>query len=251
MGALHAGHVALLKKCHKENQIAILSIFVNPTQFGPQEDYHAYPRTRRHDLELAASTGCQIAFCPSTTTMYPEQNLTTINVAGVSEGLCGKTRPGHFQGVATVVTKLLNIIQPHTAYFGQKDYQQVAVIKKMAADLNMPVKIRVVATQREKDGLAMSSRNIYLSPQERKDATILYQSLVAAKKRIAAGERRADVIQSSMRTMIMQTPATIDYIECVDANTLEPVSILHGKVVIAVAAVFGKARLIDNIVLQI
>lgn len=251
MGAFHSGHLALIKKCRKDNDITVVSIFVNPIQFGPKEDFHAYPRDKQHDCRLAKECGCDIVFYPSVSAMYPHKPITTIDVPVVSEGMCGQTRPGHFRGVATVVAKLFHIVMPDTAYFGQKDFQQVAVIKKMITDLNFPISIKVIPTVREQNGLAMSSRNMYLTAQEREDAAVLYEALKLAKDRIENGERRVDPISALIRSCISRTSGKIDYIECRDANTLEPIKMFRGKCVIAVAAVFGKARLIDNIILQI
>lgn len=251
MGALHQGHLSLIKASRRENDMTVLSIFVNPTQFGPKEDLKAYPRPKKQDCRLAREAGCDIVFYPSVKTMYPDGQTTVIDVPGVSEGLCGQRRPGHFRGVATVVAKLFHLVMPDNAYFGRKDYQQVTVIKKMVADLNFPIKIKEVATVREPDGLAMSSRNSYLNQCQRREAVILYQSLRAAKDIVRAGERRASVIRASIRRRISQTSGRLDYIACVDAKTLKPVTQFKGTCLIAVAVFFGTTRLIDNIVLQI
>jgi len=251
MGAFHEGHLSLIKRCRKDSDIVVVSIFVNPIQFGPNEDLAAYPRNTQRDCRLAQKYGCDILFYPSATAMYPHPAITTINVPDVSEGLCGEKRPGHFTGVATVVAKLFHIVLPDIAYFGQKDFQQIAVIRKMVSDLNFPIRIKTVPTVREKDGLAMSSRNIYLTDQERKEAPVIYQSLKRAKQKILSGERRPEALIAFIRSCIAQTSGTIDYIECLDAQTLEPINIIRGNCVIAVAVFFGKARLIDNIVLQI
>ena len=251
MGALHEGHLSLIRRCRKDDDIVVVSVFVNPTQFGPREDFKLYPRNRANDLALARSAGCDIVFFPSVSAIYPRGKSTTVTVPEVSQGLCGSKRPGHFQGVATIVAKLFNIVQPEHAYFGQKDYQQVVVIKRMVADLNIPLHIHTVPTFREPDGLAMSSRNRYLSPRQRNEAAVIYRSLTLAKSRIAEGERSSVKIKSIIRRQISKTSGRIDYIECADAYTLQPLARLGGKCVIAAAVFFGKARLIDNIVLQI
>jgi pantoate--beta-alanine ligase len=251
MGAFHDGHLSLIKKCRQENDIVVVSIFVNPTQFGPKEDFSTYPRNKMRDCRLANEYGCDIVFYPSVATMYPEDRMTMIEVPNVSEGLCGAKRPGHFRGVATIVAKLFHIVTPDTAYFGQKDFQQVAVIRKMTADLNFPITIKTVPTFRETDGLAMSSRNVNLSANHRKEAAVLYQALTHAKDKIFAGEMHSSAIRSLIRSQINRTSGVIDYIECRDAKTLKPVKKFHGKCVIALAVFFGKVRLIDNIVLQI
>lgn len=251
MGALHEGHLSLIKKCRKENDVVVVSIFVNPIQFGPNEDFVTYPRHKTQDCTLAKQAGCDIIFYPSVKTLYPRIPSTTIDVPGVSDGLCGSKRPGHFRGVATIVAKLFNIANPHRAYFGQKDFQQVAVIKKMTADLNFPVAIKSVPTKRSKDGLAMSSRNIYLSTKQRQEAPIIYQSLRLAKQKILNGNCDVSSIQRFIREKISTTSGKIDYIECRDAKSLTPLKIFKGKCIIAVAVFFGTTRLIDNITLQI
>ena len=251
MGALHDGHLALIRRCRKENDLVVVSIFVNPTQFGPKEDFRAYPRNKKQDCALAESASCDIVFAPSVAAMYPTEKGTTIDVPELSQGLCGAKRPGHFQGVATVVTKLFNIVQPDQAYFGQKDYQQVAVIKQMVVDLNLPVCVHTVPTFREPDGLAMSSRNRYLTCGQRKEAPVIYRALQLAKTRISEGEQSTAKIKALIRRAITSTSGKIDYIECVNAQTLKPITRVQGKCVIAAAVIFGKARLIDNIVLQI
>jgi pantoate--beta-alanine ligase len=251
MGYLHEGHLNLVKIAKKKSDLCVVSIFVNPLQFGPQEDYHIYPRNFSRDKKLLKDLGVDIIFYPEVKEMYPEEQLTFVQVKKLSEGLCGRSRPGHFEGVATVVAKLFNIVKPHIAVFGQKDYQQAVIIKKMVKDLNFDVKIIVAPTVREKDGLACSSRNSYLSEKERKEAVVLYQSLLLAKKMIAEGERNPEEIIKEMTKLITtKSSGKIDYIEIVDANTLQPVKEIRGKVCIALAVFFNKARLIDNILVQ-
>jgi len=251
MGAFHQGHLSLIRQCKKENARRVVSIFVNPTQFGPKEDYRQYPRNKRRDCRLAAEAGADIIFYPSADEMYPSGHSTLIDTGDLTRTLCGKSRPGHFHGVATVVAKLFLIVGPDRAYFGQKDYQQTVVIRKMVRDLNFPVRIKVVETMRESDGLAMSSRNIYLTPRERSEAGTLYASLKTAKHEVLEGELSVARIKARIRSMILKTSGRIDYIECVDAQTLRPIKRFDGRCVIAVAIHFGKARLIDNIILQI
>jgi pantoate--beta-alanine ligase len=251
MGYLHEGHLSLVKIAKKKSDLCVVSIFVNPLQFGPQEDYHIYPRNFSRDKKLLKDLGVDIIFYPEVKEMYPEEQLTFVQVKKLSAGLCGRSRPGHFEGVATVVAKLFNIVKPHIAVFGQKDYQQAVIIKKMVKDLNFDVKIIVAPTVREKDGLACSSRNSYLSEKERKEAVVLYQSLLLAKKMIAEGERNPEEIIKEMTKLITtKSSGKIDYIEIVDANTLQPVKEIRGKVCIALAVFFNKARLIDNILVQ-
>jgi len=249
MGALHDGHLALLRRCRRDNEVCVLSIFVNPLQFGPNEDYRAYPRRQKQDVSLAKKENVDIIFCPSAGAMYPTASLTSIHVRRLSELLCGRFRPGHFEGVATVVAKLLNAVNPHVLYLGQKDAQQCCVIRQMIQDLNFSVNVKTVATVREKDGLAMSSRNSYLSPAERKKAAFLFRALKAARREIRSGERRADKIIKLIRGIIhKKTSGRIDYVSCVDAQTLAPQQIIKGKTLIALAVHIGRARLIDNII---
>jgi pantoate--beta-alanine ligase len=251
MGYLHLGHASLLKKCKKENPICVLSIFVNPTQFGPNEDYRRYPRNKKHDEMLAKKEKVDIIFYPSVKEMYPSGYLTYVSVEKITNVLCGHSRPGHFRGVVTIVAKLMNAISPDILYLGQKDAQQVAVIKQMVSDLRWPTRVNVVPTVREKDGLALSSRNRYLSPEARRQAVSLYQSLCLAQKLIAKGERDSRAIIQQMTKMIKQNSLSkIDYISCVDAKTLLPVKRLKGDILIALAVFFGKTRLIDNILIS-
>ncbi len=249
MGCLHQGHLSLIRQAKKDCDICVASIFVNPIQFSPEEDYKKYPRDLECDSILAKSAGCDCIFYPEVKNMYPESYLTYVNVEKITDCLCGAVRPGHFKGVTTVVAKFLNIIQPDIAYFGQKDYQQVLVIRKMAYDLNMPLKIKIMPIIRESDGLSMSSRNTYLNVRERHEAAVLYQSLSKAKKMVLAGEKNSEKIIAGIRDMIMQkNSARIDYIAVTDAGTLEPLEQVKGKALIALAVWLGKTRLIDNII---
>jgi pantoate--beta-alanine ligase len=252
MGALHQGHATLLERCQKENDLTVLSIFVNPTQFGPTEDFQAYPRTFRQDVSVAKKAKVDIIFYPSVKEMYPSHSLTSIDLKKITKNLCGRFRPGHFQGVATVVAKLLNIVRPHTLYLGQKDAQQCVVIRQMVRDLNFPVEVKIVPTIREAGGLALSSRNKYLNAQQHRQAAALYESLLLAKKRIRQGTRKASVIIKLIKSYITQkTSGKIQYVECVDADSLQTLQTLRGKILIALAVWFGKARLIDNIIVQV
>ena len=251
MGYLHEGHLSLMRQAKKDRDISVISIFVNPAQFSPSEDFKKYPRNVRRDLALAKSAGVDVVFYPSSKAIYPKGYLTYVNVEKFTEVLCGKSRPGHFRGVITIVTKLFNIVQPDIAYFGQKDAQQAIVIKKMVQDLDMPVKIKIMPIVREPDGLAMSSRNAYLNLKERTDALVLYQSLIRAKRMIKKGERSSKKIVSAMRQMITaKKTADIDYISCVGLNNLEPLSRIQGRALIALAVFIGKTRLIDNIIVN-
>lgn len=252
MGYFHRGHLALMEKAREENDYVAVSLFVNPTQFGPGEDFAHYPRDPERDRRLAEEAGVDALFYPAPETMFPGDYQTYVEVTGLSQGLCGASRPGHFRGVATVVTKLFNIVTPDRAYFGEKDAQQLRVIRKMVADLNLPVEIRAVPTVREKDGLAMSSRNSYLTPEERRQATVLYQSLLWAKARLAEGERDPARLAAGMQRIIAGYPLVKpEYIEFRDDETLAPLVEIKGKVLIAVAARVGKARLIDNITVDV
>ncbi len=253
MGFLHEGHLGLMIRARQETDLVVASVFVNPTQFGPNEDLEAYPRNPERDRELMAGAGVDIAFFPSAGALYPEGYETFIEVGGsLTKRLCGASRPGHFRGVCTIVSKLFNLVQPDRAYFGQKDAQQVAVIRRMVNDLNIPVEIIPCPIVREADGLAMSSRNTYLSPKEREDALILNRSLKAAEAAIAAGERQAASVEALVREMIGEvSSAEIDYVEIVDAQTLEPVETIEGSVLIALAVKIGKPRLIDNCIVEV
>jgi pantoate--beta-alanine ligase len=247
MGFLHEGHLALVKQARIENPAVIVSIYVNPAQFGPREDFGAYPRDLNRDLELLRKEGIDIVFVPSDDEMYPPGFSSWVDVEKVTETLEGATRPGHFRGVATVVAKLFNIVQPTRAYFGQKDAQQVVVIKRMAADLNMGIEIVAVSTVRESDGLAMSSRNIYLSPEERQAATILFKALTLARQLREGGEKDAGKIRRQMTSLVQKEPlARIDYVSIADAETLEELSSIDGLAVASLAVRIGRTRLIDN-----
>ncbi|HBR15456.1 MAG TPA: pantoate--beta-alanine ligase [Candidatus Omnitrophica bacterium] len=252
MGALHDGHRSLLKKCRRENNLVVLSIFVNPQQFAPHEDYAQYPRDKKKDELLAKKENVDIIFYPSEEIMYPKGYLSYVTVESISDLLCGKSRPGHFKGVATIVAKLLNCVSPDILYLGQKDAQQAYILKKMIADLNFPVKVKICPIIRENDGLAMSSRNRYLTQQERKEAPILFQSLQEAKRKILAGERNLITISRLMESNIKRySHGKLDYIECVDPGTLAPLAQIQKKFMIALAVKLGKTRLIDNIIIQI
>jgi pantoate--beta-alanine ligase len=251
MGYLHEGHLALVKQARIENSAVIVSIYVNPTQFGPREDFGAYPRELNRDLELLQGEGVDIVFVPSDDEMYPPEFSSWVDVEKVSERLEGASRPGHFRGVATIVAKLFNIVQPTRAYFGQKDAQQAMVIKKMVADLNIGIEIVVVPTVRESDGLAMSSRNIYLSPREREAATILFKALTLARQLWQGGEKDAGKVRRQMTALIQKEPlARIDYVSIADAETLEELSLIDRPTWASLAVRIGKTRLIDNIPLE-
>ncbi len=254
MGALHEGHLSLVRAARAECDRTVVSIFVNPTQFGPTEDFAQYPRTLDADLRLLGGNGtgplADYVFAPSVEEMYPREQAAWVEVGGVAEPLEGRCRPGHFRGVATVVLKLLNIVQPDAAYFGQKDFQQAAVIRRMAADLNVPAAIRVCPTVREPDGLAMSSRNRYLSPAARQRACVLWKSLQRAERLVAEGARDAAAIAAQMRETITEAEdARIDYVALVDPETFEPVETIRGPTLAALAVRIENTRLIDNAVL--
>ncbi|HDL90152.1 MAG TPA: pantoate--beta-alanine ligase [Thermodesulforhabdus norvegica] len=250
MGYLHDGHLALMKMARRHGDILVISIFVNPTQFGPQEDFERYPRDLPRDLKLAESVGVDVVFTPSAEEMYPQNYQTYVEVTEVSRPLCGARRPGHFRGVTTVVAKLFNIVKPHVAVFGEKDYQQLVVIRRMVQDLNMDVEVLGHPTVREKDGLAMSSRNVYLSSDERKVALRLYQSLMKAQELVSNGiTSAAEVLQEVRSILAPDDRLVIDYAEIRDPETLEELDEINGPALLALAAFVGKARLIDNIVL--
>ena len=251
MGYLHEGHLSLARTAKKHNDIVIMSIFVNPIQFGPREDLDKYPRDLKRDEEMASQAGVDIVFYPSANDMYPSGFSTYVTVEKLTDGLCGESRPGHFRGVTTVVTKLFGIVKPDIAYFGQKDAQQALVIKKMVEDLNMGIDIKILPIAREKDGIAMSSRNVYLSKSERKDAGVLYEALTAARMLIDDGEKSSAKIIKTIETAIKAKPtAKVDYVSVVDAKNLKPVRTVSKGALIAVAAYFGKTRLIDNILID-
>jgi pantoate--beta-alanine ligase len=251
MGYLHEGHLALVKQARIENSAVIVSIYVNPAQFGPREDFGAYPRELNRDLELLRGEGVDIVFVPSDDEMYPPEFSSWVDVEKVTERLEGTSRPGHFRGVATVVAKLFNIVQPIKAYFGQKDAQQAVIIKKMVADLNMGIEIVVVPTVRESDGLAMSSRNIYLSPGEHQAATILFKALTLARQLSQGGEKDAGKIRRQMTSLIEKEPlAQIAYVSIADAETLEELNLIDHPALASLAVRIGKTRLIDNMPLE-
>jgi pantoate--beta-alanine ligase len=249
MGALHQGHISLIERSVKKGDFVVVSIFVNPTQFGPGEDLSRYPRPLGADLKMCKGYGVNVVFVPTPGEMYCAGTVTSVSVEKLSGQLCGRFRPGHFRGVATVCAKLFNIVCPDVAYFGQKDAQQLVVIKRMVADLNFPVKIVGCPTVRAADGLALSSRNKYLSSKQRKDATCIYRSLLAARKMIKAGVTNPKTIIAQTRKIInaAETLSSIDYVSIVDADTLEDLSRITGRALVAVAARFGSTRLIDNI----
>ncbi|MBI2854420.1 MAG: pantoate--beta-alanine ligase [Chloroflexi bacterium] len=250
MGYLHEGHMSLVRRAKKENSTAIVSIFVNPTQFGPKEDLDKYPRDVPRDLEMLEKAGAEIVFTPMAQEIYPEGFCTWVDVEKVTENLEGAHRPGHFRGVATVVAKLFNLVEPTRAYFGQKDAQQVVVIKRMVGDLNMGTSIVVCPTIREWDGLAMSSRNSYLSIQERRAAPVLYRSLLLGRKLWEQGERNPDDIRKEMAGLIEKEPlASVSYISVADPETLAEIDTIKGKALVSLAVNIGKTRLIDNITL--
>ena len=251
MGYLHEGHLSLVKAAKKHTDVVIMSIFVNPLQFGPKEDFEKYPRNLKKDEELATAAGADIIFCPTVKDMYPAGYSTFVNVEGLTDTLCGASRPGHFKGVTTVVAKLFEIVSPDIAYFGQKDAQQAAVIKKMTVDLNMGIEIKIMPIIREPDGLAMSSRNVYLSEPERAHAIILHESLGKAESLIRSGERDAKKIIKAMQDLIKNVPvAKIDYVSIVDAADLKETRTISGDILIALAVFIGKTRLIDNIIMK-
>jgi len=249
MGYLHEGHLSLVRASKKKADVTVVSIFVNPTQFGPKEDFRTYPRDFERDAGLLKREGIDVLFYPDAEEMYPGGYKTHVEVHDLQDKLCGRSRPGHFQGVSTVVLKLFNIVRPDYAFFGQKDAQQAIILRRMARDLDLDVGVEVIPIVREADGLAMSSRNTYLGPDERKAGLSLSRSLRQAKMRIDAGERRPAVILGAMKEMIAAEPlARIDYIEAVDIDTLEPVKEISERTLIALAVFIGKTRLIDNMI---
>lgn len=248
MGALHEGHASLMRAAVRANDVAVLSIFVNPTQFGPNEDYDAYPRTFDADRALAEEAGIAAIYAPTASSLYPAGYATYVDVERLGERLCGRSRPGHFRGVTTIVTKLFNAVEPDRAYFGQKDAQQCAIIRRMARDLDFGIEIVEMPTVREADGLAMSSRNRYLGEEDRRRALSLSQALAAGRARLEAGERDPEQVLRAVRARIEETEGVeLDYAELVDADNIEPIDRVRGRVLLAVAARVGPARLIDNI----
>ena len=252
MGALHEGHLSLIRRCRAENDVAVMTLFVNPMQFDRQEDLARYPRDLDHDADLARAAGVDAIFHPAVEEMYPRGYATYVSVEGLTDRWEGATRPGHFRGVATVCTKLFAVCRPHRAYFGQKDYQQSLVIRRLVADLNLGFEIVVVPTVREADGLALSSRNVLLGPEERRQALVLSQALVAAQAAVRSGERDAEKLRGDIEARIRGVPlAVVDYVGVCDPDTLEPLTRISGRAVALVAARFGAIRLIDNVWLEV
>jgi pantoate--beta-alanine ligase len=251
MGFLHEGHLSLMRSARQENDVLVVSIFVNPTQFGPGEDLDRYPRDADGDRRKCSSAGVDYLFMPTAGEMYPEHHASVaVHVEGISETLEGAIRPGHFRGVSTVVAKLFHIVMPHAAYFGQKDFQQCAVIKEMVRGLNMDVAVSVLSTVRDPDGLAMSSRNSYLSADERRQAPVLYRALTAARELFLAGAQDPELLKNRMREVLRSEPGVaVEYAEAVDPDTLAPAAARADKIALLVAARLGKTRLIDNLVL--
>jgi pantoate--beta-alanine ligase len=251
MGALHAGHASLIEAARAETGFVAVSIFVNPTQFGPAEDLASYPRPLEKDLEVCTRLNVDLVFAPDVQTMYPAGFRTYVEVEGLQQVLCGISRPTHFRGVATVVLKLVHLFQPDVAYFGQKDAQQVRLLQQMVRDLDVPVRVRVCPIVREPDGLALSSRNQYLDPQQRRHATVLYHALQEVRALVDGGERDAARLRQRLVARVEATPgAVLDYAEVVDADTLQPVGRLQGEILVALAVSFGRTRLIDNALLR-
>ncbi|MHC5082431.1 MAG: pantoate--beta-alanine ligase [Planctomycetota bacterium] len=251
MGALHAGHGSLIEAAVAECDYVIVTIFINPTQFAPSEDMDKYPRTLDADTALCEKLGASLFFAPSADVMYPDPQLSWVDVEKLTDHLCGASRPGHFRGVTTVCTKLFNITTPDIAYFGQKDAQQALVIRRMVADLNTPLEIKVCPIIREPDGLAMSSRNQYLSTDQRKRALCLNQALTACKEQIEAGQRNASILIAEMESIIQKAKGDIDYITITDPQTLEPIETIKNKALIALAVKIGQTRLIDNVIIEL
>ena len=252
MGTFHEGHLSLMRRARAENDVVVVTIFVNPIQFARGEDFDSYPRDLQGDLAQAERAGVDLVFTPSAEAIYPDGFQTYVDVTELTEGLCGASRPGHFRGVTTIVTKLFNLIRAHRAYFGQKDYQQSAVVRRLVDDLNLDIEIVLLPTVREADGLAMSSRNVRLTPEERQAACVLYASLRLTEERVEAGERNAKALLDEMRTMIETEPlARIDYVALCDPETLKPLDRIEGPILAALAVRFGETRLIDNLMLSL
>jgi pantoate--beta-alanine ligase len=252
MGALHEGHASLIRRARAETGHVVVSIFVNPIQFGPHEDLERYPRPFDADVRLCERERADLVFHPAPSTVYPPGFRTAIEVAGLQDLLEGASRPGHFRGVATVVLKLLNVVRPDVAYFGQKDAQQFRLLEQMARDLDLPVALRLCPIVRAPDGLALSSRNAYLDPAQRQAAPVLFHALEEVRRHVAAGERRAAELARLVRDRIEAAPgARLDYVGVIDFATLQPIEILHGQVLVALAVFFGATRLIDNLLLEI
>jgi pantoate--beta-alanine ligase len=251
MGFLHEGHLSLMRRARQECDVVVASIFVNPTQFGPQEDFERYPRDEEGDRRKCESAGVDILFMPTVAEMYPEKLSVFVTVEGLSDILEGAIRPGHFRGVATVVMKLFNIVKPHKAFFGQKDFQQCAVIKRMVKGLNLDVDIIIMPTMREQDGLAMSSRNRYLSPDERRVAAVIHRALASAEQMVKDGVGEPEKLKNKMLAILREEPGVVvDYVEAVDPDSLLPLAIIRGRVVILIAVRLGRTRLIDNILIS-
>jgi pantoate--beta-alanine ligase len=251
MGYLHEGHLSLVRRAREECASVAASIFVNPTQFGANEDLSKYPRDLKHDLTLLEEAGADLVWTPTPEIMYPPGFQTWVTVEGLTQPLEGAVRPGHFRGVTTVVAKLFNAVQPQKAYFGQKDAQQAAVITRMARDLDFPIEVIICPTVRETDGLAMSSRNSYLSPEERQAATVLYRALSAAHAAHRRGERKAEALRRIVREMVATEPlAQLQYVSCADFDSLQELEKITGKVLLSMAVFMGKTRLIDNFILE-
>lgn len=252
MGALHEGHLSLLKRARESCDLVVVSIFVNPIQFAPAEDLETYPRNLEKDIQMLKNSNTDCIFTPLVTELYPPHYRTYVVVEELSDMLCGEQRQGHFRGVTTVVQKLFNLVRPHKAFFGEKDYQQLVIIKKMVTDLHIPVEIIGCPTMRESDGLAMSSRNIYLNTQERASATLLYKTLKGTKKLILDGERRPKKIKQHMVNLLEpDSLITIDYVAVCDPETLQELEQIENRVLLALACRIGKARLIDNLVIEL
>jgi pantoate--beta-alanine ligase len=251
MGFLHAGHASLIRRARRDGDVVVVSLFVNPTQFGPKEDFSSYPRDLERDRELISACGGDVLFAPTVEEMYPDGVAAYVDVDGLTESMCGASRPGHFKGVATIVTKLFTSVRPHAAVFGQKDAQQALVIKRLTRDLNLGVEILISPTVREADGLARSSRNAYLSDDERRRAAVLFYALQEGRQLILEGERDRDCVLARMRKLIEErSGAEIDYVESVDPETLVSDPYLERNTLLAVAVKFGRARLIDNVVVD-
>jgi len=250
MGALHEGHLSLVRRARRENQIVVVSLFVNPLQFGPREDFKKYPRTFKRDRALLAGEKVDFLFMPSAASFYPGRFQTFVEVINLSRGLCGRFRPGHFRGVATVAAKLFNLVRPHRAYFGTKDYQQAVLIKRMARDLNFNLEVKLLPTIRDQDGLALSSRNAYLTPKERARALSISRSLVWAQREIRQGRRNLRRLRRGILRELKRGLSRVDYVEFAEPETLQPVGSVRGRFVIAVAGWVGKTRLIDNAIMQ-
>jgi len=251
MGDFHEGHLSLIRKAKKENDIVVASIFVNPAQFGPNEDYKKYPRDIKGDAQKAMKVGCDILFCPDAGSIYPKGFSTYVEVCDASDIMCGKSRPGHFRGVATICTKLFSIITPDTAYSGQKDYQQAFIIKKMVRDLNIDINVKVLPIVRDRSGIALSSRNRYLTDLEIEDAKLLYKALKKARDLIMHGEDSVSKVRLAMKSILNKPNACIDYIDIVCPDTLSKKRVVNSRVLVALAVKIGRTRLIDNILVNV